>query len=73
MMRPLSVGMREVVSGLLLAGARSDAKLVVVLQTSKRSALYTAGMLGHEDVARKLVLAGAASFTNRFAGDMASS
>ncbi|CAM9788969.1 unnamed protein product, partial [Ectocarpus sp. 4 AP-2014] len=47
----------EVVSGLLEAGAQPDVQ--VVSCWSKRSALYTATMLGHEDVARRLVIAGA--------------
>ncbi|CAM9196446.1 unnamed protein product, partial [Ectocarpus sp. 8 AP-2014] len=47
----------EVASGLLEAGAQPDVQ--VVSCWSKRSALYTAVMFGHEDVARRLVTAGA--------------
>lgn len=56
--RPLlSVGTRKFVSSLLRVGAQSDVN--VVSCSSKRSALYTTTVLGHEAVARCLIGAGA--------------
>ena len=50
-------GNEDVVSSLLRVGAQPDVK--VVSTSSKRSALYTATMLGHESIARLLMVAGA--------------
>ena len=50
-------GNEEVVSGLLRAGARPDVNVVSV--SSGRSALYTATVIGHEAVAKALIVAGA--------------
>ena len=50
-------GNEEVVSALLLAGAQPD--INVVSASPKRSALYTATVLGHEAIARCLLVAGA--------------
>ncbi|CAM9848932.1 unnamed protein product, partial [Ectocarpus sp. 13 AM-2016] len=50
-------GSEPVVSALLRAGAQPDVNVVSV--SSKRSALYTATVCGHEDAARRLVAAGA--------------
>ncbi|CAN0415891.1 unnamed protein product, partial [Ectocarpus sp. 12 AP-2014] len=50
-------GSEPVVSALLRAGAQPDVNVVSV--SSKRSALYTATVCGHEDAARRLITAGA--------------
>ncbi|CAM9310581.1 unnamed protein product [Ectocarpus sp. 12 AP-2014] len=50
-------GSEPVVSALLRAGAQPDVNVVSV--SSKRSALYTATVCGHEDAARRLISAGA--------------
>eukprot|EP00752_Nemacystus_decipiens_P002752 g2570.t1 len=50
-------GNAEVVSALVAAGAQPDVN--VVSAASGRSALFVAASLGHEDAARRLVLAGA--------------
>ncbi|CAM9559734.1 unnamed protein product, partial [Ectocarpus sp. 8 AP-2014] len=50
-------GSEPVVSALLRAGAQPDVNVVTV--SSKRSALYTATVCGHEDAARRLITAGA--------------
>ena len=50
-------GSEDIVSGLLRAGAQPDVN--VVSCSANWSALYTATVLGHEAVARRLVVAGA--------------